>query len=568
MTPADGLLWDDWRAQWEQEPTATAVVHWTMSGGSREFTRHELVAAAWGYARRLVAAGVRPGEVCALVLRNRPEFYPLYLGVSLAGAIPAVLAYPNPRLHPDKFRQGLEGMAACSGLDLLLTERDLEPVVRPLVEGGASSVRGLLFPVEWGSDAADFDAADFDRMFRQLKATATPDDPCLLQHSSGTTGLQKGVVLSHRTVREHLRAYGGVLGVGAGDKVASWLPLYHDMGLIAAFHLPLHFGLPLVQLDPFEWVSAPVLLLEAVSRYRATLAWLPNFAYHLLAERPNDEDLEGVRLDSLRAVVNCSEPVRAEAHEKLTARLGPYGLNPNCLTACYAMAETTFAVTQTPVGRPARVLDADQAELGRGRYRPAAGGPARRCVSSGVPIPGTEVRVVGPDGESLPDGRVGELVIASAAMFDGYRNNPLKTAEVLRDGWYRSGDLGFLHDGECFVIGRQKDVIIVAGKNLYPEDVESAVGQVPGVVPGRVVAYGRENPDTGTEDVCVIAETHETDPARLRALGVAVKTAGMGIGVSVARVALVPHRWLFKSSSGKPSRKANQERLADDRWVA
>jgi acyl-CoA synthetase (AMP-forming)/AMP-acid ligase II len=176
--------------------------------------------------------------------------------------------------------------------------------------------------------------------------------------------------------------------------------------------------------------------------------------------------------------------------------------------------------------------------------------------------------VLGPDGGDLPEGEVGDLVIGSASLFDGYRNNPLKTAEVLRDGWYQSGDVGFLLGGECYVIGRTKDLIIVAGKNLYPEDIEATVGEVPGVVPGRVVAFGQENLGQGTEEVCVIAETAETDPARVRALGLAVKKAGMGVGVTIARVALVPPRWLFKSSSGKPMRKANQDRLGETRWAA
>ena len=383
--------------------------------------------------------------------------------------------------------------------------------------------------------------------------------------------MQKGVVLSHRTVRDHLRAYGSVLGVTPADRVASWLPLYHDMGLIAAFHLPLHFGLPVVQLDPFEWVSAPVLLLQAISRYRATLAWLPNFAFNLTAGRAHDDDLEGVRLDSLRAVVNCSEPVRAESHDKFAERFEAYGLNPAALSACYAMAETTFAVTQTPTGVPPRVVAADRAALAAGRFRADTGPAARRCVSSGVPIPGCEVRADrGSDGADCPDGAVGELFVRSDSLFDGYRGNPLTTAEVLQDGWYRTGDLGFRLAGEWFVIGRQKDIIIVAGKNLYPEDIEAAVGAVPGLLPGRVVAFGRENPALGTEDVCVIAETPETDPAAVKRLVLAVKKAGMEISVTVSRVALVPPRWLFKSSSGKPMRKANQDRLAADqvRWAA
>jgi acyl-CoA synthetase (AMP-forming)/AMP-acid ligase II len=345
------------------------------------------------------------------------------------------------------------------------------------------------------------------------------------------------------------------------DKIASWLPLYHDMGLIAAFYLPLVYGVPVVQLSPIEWVSAPVSLLQQVSRERATACWLPNFAYNLLADRTRDEDLEGVRLDSLRLLVNCSEPVRAESHAKFARRFERWGLRPGALTACYAMAETTFAVTQTRPGAPARPLAVDRGELARGNVVPVADPAAGRvCVSSGAPISGCQVRIVDDARRDLPPGRVGEIAITSVSLFDGYRNYPEKTAAVLQDRWYYSGDLGFLHEGECFVIGRKKDLIIVAGNNVSPEDVEDAVGQVPGVLPGRVVAFGADDERNGTESLCVVAESPLESPAEQRALRVAILQAGMAIDLTISRVYLAPPRWLIKSSAGKPARATNRQR--------
>jgi acyl-CoA synthetase (AMP-forming)/AMP-acid ligase II len=450
-------------------------------------------------------------------------------------------------------------MSQRSGLDWLLAERSLEPIVRPLLESGQSTIRDLLFPLE---GRALSPSSTFGGLRARLSG-ATAAAPCLLQHSSGTTGLQKPVTLSHNAVLEHVRRYGESIALNDNDRVVSWLPLYHDMGLIAAFHLPLAAGIPTIQLDPFEWIIAPVILLDAIHRERGTLCWLPNFAYNLLAERSADEDLEGIRLDSMRLFVNCSEPVRAESHERFLSRFALYGVRAESLSACYAMAETTFAATQTISA--ARVLNASRDELARGRFRPATEGEiARRCVSSGVPIDGCTIEVVDEQRQLLSEDEVGELRIRSVSMFDGYRNYPEKTADALIDGWYVSGDYGFLHDGECFVIGRKKDVIIVAGKNIYPEDVEDATSRVEGILPGRVVAFAVDDAALGTEQIAVVAETESAEEAARSVLRRRVVEAATELDITISRVYLVPPRWLIKSSSGKPSRSANRARALDE----
>ncbi len=553
----DEKLWDRW-TRWARERTdSEAILHWVTGMPPHRWTWGALVESAREFAIRLRGAGVRSGEACALIVRHHQEFYPLYMAVSAIGAIPSVLAYPNARIHPDKFVEGLTGMARRSGLDWILTERELTPVVSRLVTGASTSVRGILHPLE-------------EPASERLADTVIPptlegvDAPCLLQHSSGTTGLQKAVVLSHRAVLRHVEAYGHAIGLRADDRSASWLPLYHDMGMIAAFHLPLALGIPVIQLDPFEWVSAPVILLEAMSQEQATMAWLPNFAYNLLADRVRDDDLEGIRLDSVRLLVNCSEPVRADSHRKFAKRFERFGLRPSSLGASYAMAETTFAATQTAPGREARCLEVDRDSLSAGVVAaPVQGRPSRTCVSSGAPISHCELRIVGEAGADLPAGHVGEIAIRSDTMFDGYRNAPEETARVLEGGWYFSGDLGFLDDGECFVIGRKKDLIIVAGKNLYPEDVEDVVGKVPGVIPGRVVAFGVEDASSGTERIAVVAETSVEGESGREALILEIRRAGMAIDVTISEVHLAPPRWLIKSSSGKPSRRANRERIID-----
>jgi fatty-acyl-CoA synthase len=551
----DGLVWDHWRRHAEVTPEREAVVHWVAGEKPFRWRWADLLRAASHLANVLQVQGVGPGSVCGIIIRHNPFFHPTYMAVSALGALPAVLAYPNSRLHPDKFRQGIEGMSQRSGLDYVLTERDLEPVIRPLVSKLGSTIRDVLFPIE---AFATYLLGTGDIMEH---VPARAEGAALLQHSSGTTGLQKPVVLSHRAILEHVERYGAAIGLSIEDKIVSWLPLYHDMGLIAAYYLPLTCGVPTVQLDPFEWVSAPVLLLDAISRERGTISWLPNFAYNLMADRIREDDLAEIRLDSVRMLVNCSEPVRAESHAKMAARFAPHGLKPEVLTACYAMAEATYAVTQTPPGHAARTLLVSRDELAKGTVqvmtKPEG---ARACVSSGVPIAGCRLRIVDERGVDVPRGALGEIVIASMSLFDGYRNYPEKTADVLKDGWYYSGDYGFEHEGEYFVIGRKKDVVIVAGNNVYPEDVEDMVGRAAGVLPGRVIAFGIDDETAGTEMLCVVAETEAQSNADRKKVRLAVLKAGMDMDVTIARVYLVPPRWLIKSSAGKPSRSANKLR--------
>jgi acyl-CoA synthetase (AMP-forming)/AMP-acid ligase II len=410
----NAIIWNRWLHHALAHPDRDAVVHWTAGAEPYRWTFSSLITAAEGFAAMLLEHGIQAGDVCAVIIRHHRDFYPLYLGIACVGGIPAILAYPNPRLHPDKFRQGLVGMSRRSGLDWILTERELGPLISPLLAESGGSIKGALFPLTWDRRNATLSGERLRRVVdihRQTEASA----PLLLQHSSGTTGLQKPVLLSHRAVLQHVDAYAAAIGLRDDDKVISWLPLYHDMGLIAAFHLPLACGIPMVQLDPFEWVCAPGLLLEAVSKEGGTLSWLPNFAYNMMADKIMDEELEGVSLASWRLVINCSEPIRQESHDRFLSRFRPYGLKPAALAACYAMAETTFAVTQSRPGHAPTAYPADRGELARGRaVRATPGREARTCVSSGQSIAGCTVRIVDADRHDLPPNRVGEIAVRSS----------------------------------------------------------------------------------------------------------------------------------------------------------
>jgi fatty-acyl-CoA synthase len=435
-------LWKRWSRNAEKYPNKDAIIHWVAGEEPFKWTFSSLISQAQKFSFLLNENGIKQGEVCALIIRHNPNFYPLYMAVSNLGAIPAVLAYPNPRLHPDKFRQGIEGMSHRSGLDWILTETELDPIIKPLVENRSSTIQGIHFPLEWNISVSP--DSSFQKKIDDLNLSIENTDPFLLQHSSGTTGLQKPVLLSHKAVLEHVENYADAIQLTEKDKIVSWLPLYHDMGLIAAFHLPLAFGITSVQIDPFEWVMVPSLLLEAIAKEKSTITWLPNFAYNMMADKIQDDEIDGISLESMRLFINCSEPVRDESHRKFYDRYKNIGLKPKSLSTCYAMAETTYAVTQMELNTEPTVLWVDRQEMSKGKIKVIENREfARICVSSGKTIKGCKIKIVDEKRNEINDDSVGEIAIKSVSMFDGYRNYPEKTAEVLEDDWYYSGDYGF-----------------------------------------------------------------------------------------------------------------------------
>jgi fatty-acyl-CoA synthase len=400
------------------------------------------------------------------------------------------------------------------------------------------------------------------------------DDLLLLQHSSGTTGLHKGVMLSHGAVMRHTASYGGALAFEPDDVLATWLPLYHDMGLIACFVTPLVAGLPVVWLSPFEWVANPALLLHAVSAWKATHLWLPNFAYSFLAQRVR-EPAGRFALGSLKAVINCSEPVTAEAMDAFAERFRGDGFQAPALHACYAMAETVYAVTTTTAAVPSRRRRISRrAWLEAHAARPVpADAPADQAllhVSNGLPVEGCEVRI-GPvegGGGHLGPNQAGRVWVRSTFLFDGYFRRPdLNAALFDGEGFFDTGDLGYLdEEGHLYVTGRLKDLIIVGGRNVYPHDVEAVANELAGVHPGRVVVFGAPHRGLATEGIVLLMESELPEarwPELARAARMAVP-ARLDLDLLDARV--VRPGSLRKSTSGKLARAGNREWYLEGRF--
>ncbi len=484
-----------------------------------------------------------------------------FVGAMIIGAVPTFLAYPNFKIEPSKYRSGLAGVTAnlnakAVAIDEEFPEEMLEHV--SLTEGakliragdgkGAGEGRELSVPEIQGESLA------------------------FIQHSAGTTGLQKGVALTHVAVMRQLQHLTRALKIDAAtDQIYSWLPLYHDMGLIACFMLPMVSHIPVVMQSPLDWVMHPETMLQIISEYKCSLTWLPNFAFQFVARRTPPERRAQYDLSSVRALVNCSEPVRASSMLEFQNAFAAAGFKSSSLHSCYAMAENVFAVSQSDIDQAdeCTTIWVDGPEF-RSAHRIIPllmGAPgAVAFTSSGRLLPNHEIRIVSEAGALISEHSVGEILVKSDCLFDGYYNRPDLTAEAIVDGWYHTGDLGFYLDGELFVVGRKKDLLIIGGEDIYPKDIEKIVAGHGYIHDGRVIAMGVYNSDLGTEEIVVVAEVEREELlANAAEIESEIRRLIVGaMGVAVRTIFLKPPRWIVKSTAGKAARSATREKLLQE----
>lgn len=524
-----------------------ALFHLHGPDGIRRLTQGALLEGAWRYAALYRERGVRPGEVVFIALELSSDLLEAFLGAALAGCVPSFLPYPTAKQDPALFWSSHDALFRHVGAALVVTYPENGLAIGRHVAPGTIAVAT---PLDRPPSAAPGPEG----------WRAGPEALICLQHSSGTTGLKKGVPLTNRLLGHQIGAYRRAIGLSAEDRLVSWLPLYHDMGFVACFLLPLAVGCPVEMLDPFRWLADPLAVLEIAASTGARFAWMPNFAFQHLVNAARD-DRRRVDLGGMRAFVDCSEPCRPETVDAFVARFAGWGIRREQVQVCYAMAEATFAVTQTRIGTAPRVLRLDRAALEtRGRAEPASGAAAVASLSAGAPIHGMSVAILGPDLAPLPERRVGQVGVAGGSVFAGYHRAPDRTRAAFHEGLYLTGDLGFLSEGELHVLGRQDDVIIVLGRNVLAHEVEALVGSIPGIKPGRAVAFGLYNPHVGSEDLVVVAERDgaEADGTLLRrAVRARLEST---IGVVPARTSLVDPGWLLKTTSGKISRGGSRDK--------
>jgi len=525
------------------------VVLWHGDGEETSLTYRQVAGRARAVAHGLIRAGLQPGERAAIMLPTGVEFFAAFFGVLYAGGVPTPI-YPPAR--PSQLEEHLKrqaGILRNAQAVLLIADTSTSAVAR-LLRLQVESLRDVV-SVDELSQGGEGEAPGVQA-----------DSTALLQYTSGSTGDPKGVVLSHANVLANIRAMGEAMEASSSDVFVSWLPLYHDMGLIGAWLGSLYFAAPLVVMSPLTFLVRPEQWLWAIHRHRATLSASPNFGFGLCLHKIDDKTIAGLDLSSLRMVANGSEAVLPETIRQFSNRFAKYGFRQEALAPVYGLAENAVGLAFPPLGRAPIVDRVDRAALTRhARATPAAPNDptALEFVACGHPLPGHEIRIIGPTGE-LGEREEGHLQFRGPSATSGYFDNPAKNLELFDGDWLNSGDLAYIAGGDVYITGRSKDIIIRAGRHIYPQEIESATGDVPGVRKGCVVVFGARDQARGTERVIVLAETRETEPGVLAQLRKKIEEAVAPLlDAPPDEIVLVPPHTIPKTSSGKLRRSSARQ---------
>lgn len=505
----------------------------------------ELLQLALGLGGALRSDGLKRGDRVALVIQDPEGFLISFLGASVAGLVPVPVCPPSSFGAQEAYLATTEHVLAAAKVSAVLTTEPMEAALRERAEHiGVSRVRC------WDRlQGPSLDAPE----------PASLSDPAFMQFTSGSTSHPKGVVLTHANLAANTTAICGPSGLALepDDFGVSWLPLHHDMGLIGMALSPISAPLNAAIMPPVLFLKRPTEWLKAIHRYRGTASFAPSFAYDLCLRRVKPADLAQLDLSCWKVAGCGAEPVRADTLEAFARAFAPAGFDSRAFLPCYGMAEHTLAITFAARGRQLQVDEISAEALVVRRRASAPRRPherALRIVNCGKPFPGHQVRIVDEDGRVLPERAIGEIVASGPSVMQGYFGQPDSTARALRDGWLHTGDEGYLSHGELYVCGRQKDIVIVNGRNFYPEDLEWAVGELPGVRAGNVVAFGVGGLGSGDrERVVVVVESKGKLPATELAVEVRRRIV-TSVGLQVDEVVIAPPGTVQRTSSGKVKR--------------
>ncbi len=537
----------EWHAR--LHPDRLHIRLYSDEGPGEVITYHDLYEEAKKAAATLAEHGIGRGEAVLIMLPTGRDYFVTFFAVLLAGGVPAPIYPPG---NPRQMEEHLRRHAAIAGNCLaraMITVAEALPFAR-LMRSQVTSM-GRVFTVQ-------------ELMAGEGKTAVLPrlagSDLAFLQYTSGSTGLPKGVVLSHANLLANVRAMGRAVGISGEDVFVSWLPLYHDMGLIGAWFGSLYHACPLVIMSPLAFIARPVRWLRAIHRFRGTIAAAPNFAYELCTRRISEEEAAGLDLSSWRYALNGAEAVRPETLDRFSERFKAHGFARSALMPVYGLAESSVGLAFPPTGRGPLVDRVRRETFSvQGLALPVAEGQgeALAFVSCGRPLPGHEIRVVDGADRELPDRQEGRLQFKGPSATSGYYRNPVETARLFHGDWLDSGDLAYTVAGEIYVTGRKKDIVIRAGRNIHPDEIEEAVGNLEGVRKGAVIVFGTPDPEAGTERLVVVAESRRrTEEARQelrkRINGLVADLAG----AAADEVVLAPPNAVPKTSSGKIRRSA------------
>ncbi|MBI3370766.1 MAG: AMP-binding protein [Betaproteobacteria bacterium] len=503
------------------------------------------------YAAQLTQAGLQPGQMVAIMLPTCKEYLFSFYGVLFAGAVPVPL-YPPARLTTieDHMTRHV-GILKSAGATIMITVPEAKALAY-LLRAQVETLRTVLVPKDLEGGSAGF-----------RPVPGKPGDMGFLQYTSGSTGNPKGVVLSHANLMANVRAMGAAVSAGPEDVFVSWLPLYHDLGLIGANFATLVLGFPVVLMSPLAFLSHPANWMRAIHRHRGTMSGGPNFSFELCLRRIADQDMEGVDLSSWRFAFNAAEPVSPETIVEFEKRFSKYGLRKNVISPAYGLAESSVGVAITTPGTSWRAdrLDRDRfSRSGEAIAASAEDASPMIVIGCGTPIPGHDIRVVDAAGLELPERQEGLLQFRGPSSTSGYYRNPEATRTLFDGEWVNTGDRAYLSEGVLFLTGREKDIIIRGGRNISPYGLEEAVGDLAGIRRGCVAVFGSLDRASGTERVIVLAEVRNADASRHDELKRMINEIAIGlIGGPVDDIVLAPPATVPKTSSGKIRRVAARE---------
>lgn len=536
----------------EKQPSRNWCTYFSGAGGSQTVSYSDLRDRSLEFSAAFGNSGATRKRI-AICLYQSLDLHAAFLGAILSGHIPAMMPPFSPKTEPDKLQKTVQHFLESMNPDIVVIDDD---TIRSLQ---AASVK-------LHSDTEVVFPSKVNAQVGLPESQRGGLDIAFIQHSSGTTGLQKGVALSHENVIRHYESYSLAIDIHAEkDSIVSWLPLYHDMGLISCFIVPLMAGISIVEIPTFLWAGRPGLLFDAITLHKPTLCWLPNFAYTFLSQSlQRSLPLSNWDLSSIRLWTNCSEPVTHQSQRTFLQTFEGIGCDPYSLGASYAMAENVFAVTQSTNSMNG-VIEVSKDELSRNAVSsPKSTEDTRILVSCGSPVHGVSIKILTPGTEaSSPSDEVGEIAIKSDFLFTEYwRNTTATAAAFTSDGYFRTGDSGLVRGEQVFVTGRLKDIIIIQGKNLHAGDIEACLSGIDGVIPGRVVAIGLMDESIGSERLAILAETSVTDSAEKKQITNQIRARiASELNVSASIIRLLPPKWLIKSTSGKMARNENKEKF-------
>jgi len=538
-----------------ENPNRIAIILISDDDSEEKISYGQLHSKAISCAQTLQSYGIKKQDIVIICLNHSPELVAAFWGILYVGAIPIISHYPEHVPNRDKFKAQICSLVKNSGARGVITLPQLR------IELG-DSLRDLncqaISTTEILTRPGNIDLS-------VPRDYALGEQIAYIQYTSGSTGRQKGVRLSHGAILNFIQSYATALDIRPQDVIVNWPPLYHDLGLFSGTVLPLTTGISLVSMSPFKWVHNPKALLEAIQRHGGTHCIFPNFGLNHTLRSVKDQNLKELDLSTLRFVGLGGEPILHDSIKDFFNFFKAFGLAATAIKPGYGMAETTLAATVTKMQDKVSVDWVDVRTLYDERRAVPADSNQKGSlpvVSCGLPLDGVDVSIVDSGSNHLPERSVGEIAVRTGFLFSGYHLNPELTAEVMHDGWYYTGDIGYLVKGHLYVCGRKKDLIIKGGQNIHPEDLENIANTVSGIKPGRAVAFGINDPRTGSEKIVVVCElvtgVGKADRANIsRELR---RRVFHELYVSLSEVRFVERGWIVKTYNGRMIRSANRRK--------